>query len=63
MTVQKIARRYRCGVNVVYSVIYTLSYKHGYEFSKRGRKYELTDREVELIRKELERRGYKPREV
>lgn len=55
-----IAKRYRVNEVLVYMVIRYLEAKKGPSFTKRGHRYALTQEEVEVIERELHRRGYIP---
>lgn len=58
----QIAKRFGLSEAYIYSVMRYLEAK-GVQFTKKGYRYDLTWKEVELIERELQRRGKTPMEV
>lgn len=54
-----IAMKYRLSEMQVYSVMRYLRTTKGVKFTRQGKRYNLTKEEVQVVEKELERRGYK----
>jgi hypothetical protein len=57
----EIAKRYGVGELYIYTVMRHLETTRGVRFTRKGRRYALTSEEVELIEKELQRRGHSPK--
>ena len=58
-----LARKYGVNEILIYTIMRYLQTTQGITFTKRGRRYALTNREVAIIEEELHRRGYKPVET
>ncbi|MDD4041817.1 MAG: hypothetical protein PHP84_12495 [Mesotoga sp.] len=58
MTVSELARKYRVRLTVLYRLIYDLEFTTGNFFTRIGRKITFTPNEVEIVEKELQKRGY-----
>ena len=56
-----IAIKYRISEMLIYAIIRELRTKNGIQFTKKGHRYSLTNNEVHLIERELQRRGYTPK--
>jgi len=59
MTVNQLAREFKVRPAVIYNIIYSLEITQDIAFSRQGRNYALTTNEVEIITRELRKRGYK----
>ena len=59
MTVSDLARKYRVRLTVLYRIIYDLEFTSGNFFTRKGRKITFTPGEVEVVEKELHKRGYR----
>lgn len=58
MTVMQLAKKFKVDRAVVYDVIYNLEIRYGIDFSRTGRTYLLEGNRLELVLKELKKRGY-----
>ena len=58
MTVKQLARKFRVDRAVVYDVIYNFEIKDGVGFKRNGRTYILEGDRLEMVSRELRKRGY-----
>ncbi len=58
MTVKQLAKKFKVDRAVIYDVIYNLEIKDGVGFKRSGRTYLLEGNRLELVLKELKKRGY-----
>lgn len=59
MTTFELARKYGISMNHLQNIIMNLRIR-GYEFTRKGRKYDFTEEDLKVIENEIQRRGYKP---
>ena len=56
MKVIELAKKLKVREIYIHSVMRDLSSKEGIEFTKKGKSYDLTDEQVQIIMKEIQRR-------
>lgn len=62
MTTVKLARKYNIDIFQLQNIIVDLRTR-GYEFTRKGKKYDFSKEDLEIIEAELERRGYVPKNL